>query len=375
LNKKIHTLFLPKWYPNKFNNLLGIFTYKHALSASQSNKVSVVYVCKDSSLDKTFNISNNYSNGINEVIVYFKPSKFKLINGVKKIRAYKKGINLIHNFNIIHAHVFLFPVLIAYLVSVYKKIPFVVSEHWTGYRKGSFSKMSVIKKALTIFLAKKARYVLPVSTFLKNDMKNCGIVANYRLLGNVVEIKNFYSKKNAEFTFLYAGDIVEENKNVSGIVNAFSKVVNKGIQNVRLDIIGDGNDLEFVQSIVPKCLSDKVNFYGNQSHEFTMQKLQNSHVLLLNSRFETFSIICAEAMACGVPVITSKCGGPESFISKKASIFIDIDCAEELVNAMVEIKDDYNNYALHINDMKESVKQFSMKEIGQVIKEIYLKSI
>ena len=152
MNKKIHTLFLPKWYPNKFNNLLGIFTYKHALSASQSNKVSVVYVCKDSSLDKTFNISNNYSNGINEVIVYFKPSKFKLINGVKKIRAYKKGINLIHNFNIIHAHVFLFPVLIAYLVSVYKKIPFVVSEHWTGYRKGSFSKMSVIKKALTILV-------------------------------------------------------------------------------------------------------------------------------------------------------------------------------------------------------------------------------
>ena len=32
-------------------------------------------------------------------------------------------------------------------------------------------------------------------------------------------------------------------------------------------------------------------------------------------------------------------------------------------------------YQEYINDMKESVKQFSMKEIGQVIKEIYLKSI
>lgn len=370
MKKNTHILYLPKWYPNKVNRLLGIFIQKYALASSVYNNVSVLFTYACNNLNKTHELEINQYKGVKEIIVYYRPHSLKLITVIRKLLAYRKGLRHILDYQLIHAHVFTFPVFIAYLLSIFKKIPFIVSEHWTGYRKGLFKEKNFFLKKVTFFLANKAACIIPVSSFLKDDMSSCGLNGKYMIVGNVLDLELKKMTKQKTFTFIYIGDVVEENKNVSGIIKAFSQLIKLGIENIQLYIVGDGEDINSVKKIANSIVKKHIVFFGNQSHDFAMNKLQESHVLILNSRFETFSIVCAEAMLCSIPVITTRCGGPESFICKKASILIDVDDNEDLIKAMLKIKKHYTDFT-HYNSMKESVKEFSCKNIAIQLNNIY----
>mgnify|MGYP003310124560 FL=1 len=101
--------------------------------------------------------------------------------------------------------------------------------------------------------------------------------------------------------------------------------------------------------------------------------LSQSHVLIVNSHFETFSIICAEALLCGIPVISTKCGGPESFLNDETGILIDRDSNNQLTKAMKAIITDYDKY--EPEKLKSRAHQFSMDTIGEKINQQYLRAL
>ena len=61
---------------------------------------------------------------------------------------------------------------------------------------------------------------------------------------------------------------------------------------------------------IEKC----VEFTGKLSREEMLPKLSYSNVFVLPSNSETFGVVYIEAMALGLPVIATKCGGPEDFL-------------------------------------------------------------
>ena len=74
-------------------------------------------------------------------------------------------------------------------------------------------------------------------------MLKCGVKGNFTTIGNVVDGIALDIEKNKTFSFVFAGDLVQETKNVNGILEAFSEVI-KDHKNIKLDIIGDGKDLK-----------------------------------------------------------------------------------------------------------------------------------
>jgi glycosyltransferase involved in cell wall biosynthesis len=65
----------------------------------------------------------------------------------------------------------------------------------------------------------------------------------------------------------------------------------------------------------------------------------------LVSKAETFGVVYIEAMAAGLPVIASKCGGPESFVQKMNGKLVDVDDVDATAQAMVEmVRDRYRKY-------------------------------
>jgi glycosyltransferase involved in cell wall biosynthesis len=56
--------------------------------------------------------------------------------------------------------------------------------------------------------------------------------------------------------------------------------------------------------------------------------------LCLASRFETFGVVFVEAMASGVPVIASKTGGPDSFVTSETGMLVSVENIEETTAAL-----------------------------------------
>ncbi len=70
-------------------------------------------------------------------------------------------------------------------------------------------------------------------------------------------------------------------------------------------------------------LEHKVSFLGLRPDVATV--LRNLDVFALSSRTEGFSIACIEAMACGIPVVATRSGGPQQILDESCGVLVPTD--------------------------------------------------
>ena len=366
---KKKVLHLAKWYPNKVEPLLGIFIQKHIQSVQESFDHKVISIYQTNTINSNIHRKVNYLNSTEEVVFYHKKG---LLNKIRVLYKVWKEIKKIQP-HLIHAHVMGWTSTLAYFISNTNQTPFLISEHWSGYHKKGYAQLKSISKILRKKSAKHANQICVVSKFLKEDMIKCGLKGNYTIIENVADGIALEIEKNKTFSFVFAGDLVQETKNVKGIIEAFSEVL-KQHKDIKLDIIGDGKDLKNYNALSNRLkLNNHVSFHGNRNNDYVIKTLSQSHVLILNSYFETFSIICAEALLCGIPVIATRCGGPESYLNEKTGILIDIDNKKQLTTAMGSIITNYDKY--EPEKLKSIALQYSMDSIGEKINQEYLRTL
>ena len=139
--------------------------------------------------------------------------------------------------------------------------------------------------------------------------------------------------------FLSVLDRFHEYKGLGHLLRAL-KVVKKEIKNVKLTVGGGGELTEYYKGIAHRLgLKDHVNFIG-QIPENELVKWYNRNELFLlpsySAEQEGFGIVLLEAMACGVPVVTTNIVGMAEEIEKEnAGIVITPTDAESLADAIV----------------------------------------
>ena len=82
-------------------------------------------------------------------------------------------------------------------------------------------------------------------------------------------------------------------------------------------------------------LEERLFFLGLRSDVATV--LHNLDVFILSSRSEGFSIACVEAMACGIPVVATRCGGPEQILDARSGILVERENPAALADAVHRI--------------------------------------
>ena len=225
-------LFLTKWYPNKFDPQLGVFVQKHAKAISEFCNVSVLYACADDTIDTPYKTIISNQNGFNEIIVYYKKNTSVLksiINLYRYFNANKIGIREIQKttgvIDLIHVNVMTRPGLIALIIKKLKGIPFIITEHWTGYVSGNYEKTNFLKKWLNKLIIRNANVVSTVSESLRRKMIELGLQSNYVVVPNVIEsidstaILSNQTKEqsNAKTKILTVADLVDSHKNISAV--------------------------------------------------------------------------------------------------------------------------------------------------------------
>ena len=100
--------------------------------------------------------------------------------------------------------------------------------------------------------------------------------------------------------------------------------------------------------------------------------MNESKCFVLPSKYETFGVVYLEAMACGLPVIATRCGGPESFVDETNGILIPVDDEPALVSAfkyMLENADKYDQERIAC----ATVERFSPNAVVRMIIKEYEK--
>ena len=64
-------LFLPRWYPDRYDPMIGLFIQRHAEVAASFTDVAVLYLRAASDKSYGFVIDNKVENGVRTAIVYY----------------------------------------------------------------------------------------------------------------------------------------------------------------------------------------------------------------------------------------------------------------------------------------------------------------
>lgn len=132
---RLHILYLPRWYPHRYDPMMGLFIERHGLAVSPHVDISVLYVHADEKLKgKTYEIVHS-ENGLFTKRIYFKKSAIKpaflanLVNSWRFAFSHFKGIRMIRKErgkeNLVHVHVLTRCGVIARINKLIHGVPYV----------------------------------------------------------------------------------------------------------------------------------------------------------------------------------------------------------------------------------------------------------
>jgi glycosyltransferase involved in cell wall biosynthesis len=342
----MHILFLPKWFPGRNDPQLGDFLRKQAIATAAEVKVSVLFI---HALDVAEAITEvREEEGLWELHLYYPRCQRgpgfwrRLVNLRRYLRATGEGWQRLVKErgkpDLVHAHILLRPGVIAWWWRLRWGVPYMVSEQSSGYFTGAFLRRSPAYRALARFVLRQANAVTAVSAYLGQQMKALGLVDGFTVVPNVVPgLDRPLPAPGKPGHFLMVADLVDDIKNVSGVLYALSRV--KEIHpDVRLDLIGDGPDRSALEQRCDKLeLRDRVTFHGRLPNSVVLDQMARCGAVIVNSRVETFSVVTGEGLAMGKPVIATRCGGPDAFITAENGILVPVDDSPSLIAAMSQV--------------------------------------
>lgn len=161
-----------------------------------------------------------------------------------------------------------------------------------------------------------------------------------------------------------------ERKNVELLIDSFSKV-NRFIPDSELVIIGDGPYIGVLKKLCKvKGINTRVRFKERLGQKKVALELGRSHCFVLPSRAETFGIVLVEALASGIPVISTTSGGSSDIVNEKNGILLSAFSSDEMSSAMLSIYDTLDKYPAHtLRQIAES--RFSGRIISKVYSRVY----
>lgn len=373
----MHVLLISAGYPTSYNLKKSIFHQSQAEAlAANGCRVGVVAVVPISIKEiyqkrsiKLGWIRSKYKKVEAAVYQYISIPKLKkqwlnmpLKKGKKEVIEYieRNGVP-----DFVHLHSFQAGYLALWVKQQYG-VKVVVTEHSSRFYHNTWSQ-SMLKHARFVF--ENCDFRIAVSP-LFSDRLNVVFNLSFSYLPNCVDtdfFKPFVQSETDQFMFVCVASF-NKNKNQQLLVNAFEKTFLPS-EKVSLVFCGQGENKASVERLVKeKERNHQVDFVGDVDRIALRSLLNKSKVLLSSSKVETFGITLIEAMSMGVPVLSTKSGGPQTIITQDYLGFL-VDGAS-MGDKMREI---YSSYASYdpIKIRAYAVENYSSKNLAKKLVDIY----
>ncbi len=376
-----HIVFLARWYPHRYDPMFGLFVQRHAEAAALFNDITVVYchACERLQDYKTtrlqankFEIVRTNENNVDTIRVYYKKPKNKILSLIRFYRANMKALKLCGKPDMIHVHILTRLGIIAWIQKKLHKTPYIITEHWSRYLPGNdFG--GFLRKMFTKIVVRNAETVTTVTENLAIAMKNHGLKNdNYVVLPNVVNLDMFHISKrnNNPCKIIHISCFEDKSKNISGLLESLKIIEEKGID-FQCTLIGEGMDLELMKEKAQNLqLINKVSFTGLLQGQELADELSSGDFLVLSSNYENMPVVILEALASGLPVVSTNVGGIKEMIDDTKSILVEPRNKEALAEAMIKMIETHKNY--DANYLRNSViEKYGYESVGRFLDSIY----
>ena len=376
-----HIVFLARWYPHRYDPMLGLFVQRHAEAAAIYNDISVVYVhpCTDVPwrVSQKYEIVNEtkYTDAIHrvsEIRVYYRKSKSKILSFLRFLKANRLALKRLPKPDIIHVHVLTRLGVIALWHKIVHGTPYIITEHWSRYLPGNdFS--GCLRKKLTRLVVKHASAVTTVTDILAKAMQSHGLKNdNYVIVPNVVDTDMFkpMPHHNEVPKIVHISCFENKSKNITGLIDALQILEDNGIA-FQCVLIGDGIDFAMIKDYSKKLRhQENIRFTGVLEGQDLIGELASGDFMVLSSDYETQGVVLLEAFACGLPVVATNVGGIPEIVNATNGILVPPHDAAQLATAIQTMLQNYQTYnSATLRD--PIIKKFSNEPVGKLLNSLY----
>ncbi len=274
--------------------------------------------------------------------------------------------------DIIHAHSALLGGAAAAKIGRDWNIPVVLTEHSSGFARNIYMRWQL---RLASKAAESSHTCISVSPALGELLtkKLSAPKVSWNWVPNVVADRFGKpapeERANRPIRYLNLA-LMTENKGQKDLLNAFRHVLESGVS-AELWLAGDGpirSELE--QLAHDLCVSDHVRFTGLIPPGEVPALMGEVDVMVVSSHYETFGVVAAEALMAGLPLIATRCGGPECIVSEGDGLLVPPKSPLALADAMIQIDGDINSYEPD-KIARRARERFSGPAVAKQLTEIY----
>lgn len=296
-------------------------------------------------------------------LVFFLPERIKeIIRAWQMDLIYQQAEQHYGKPDVIYSH-YLHNTLKAIPLKKKYNIPLVAIEHWSQLAHTHIPKT-------TIQLAKRVYssvdQLLSVSSALQDNIRR-QIGYDSLVVPNMVSQEFYYTTYTPKdnLTLVTVGRLVSE-KHFDQLIKAVAHIS----EPLQLKIIGDGKEKENLHKLINELqLQEKVFLCGYKTKEEIVVLLQQSDIFVLPSQSETFGVVYIEALACGLPIIATDCGGPRDIVTPMNGLLVPINNQQKLEKAITHMI-----HNLHLYDKnliaQDCQNRFSSENVAKHILKI-----
>ena len=306
-----------------------------------------------------------------------------LLHGLDSIGYYLGVVKLVDRlrkdfpFDLIHAH-FTFPDgWVAAKLGKRYGVPVIITEQasWHPWMEN----FGLVRRQ-AIWAANHCAFHVAISTALRASIAEfTGSSQKLRIIPDVIDGSLFTLPKNgaqkSSNQILFVGTI-RTVKGVDVLIRSM-QILRERRANLKLVIVGESfyrnyqAEYERLRAMVAQLgLESQIVFTGKKTLAELVRTMQESALLVLPSRRESLGMVLIEALACGTPVVATRCGGPEDIVTDDVGILVPPDDPEALARGIETVLERQESF-IPAKLRAYALDNFGAEKVGQSIAALY----
>ena len=371
--KKLKVLIIPTWYPSQYDALMGIYHIHFAAALNSTGKARadllhiqrcrlrkpLSYLFEKKYFEQTREGVNAYIyRMLNVAPVSF---EWQLRRYVKKLdRAFCSYVERFGKPDILNPQVVVPAGYAALKLGEKYGIPVVMSEH------GFFgTAMADARKPY-------AEYTLKNCVCTTVSANQLPLYAQFgcdcRLLPDTVDCAAYSGvekQPDADGTLrLTTVCALREGKRVDDIAAALKLLLQGGqVKRGVLNIVGDGFiEQQYRDAVERMGMSQHVRFLGRMQPQEIARVFAKTDIYVCSSERESFYIPALDALAAGLPVVSTRCGGPQDYLDEGCGSLCNVGDPQDMARAVTEVWQKIESF--DIKHLKSAAQRYSRENVA-----------